>query len=368
MKPIKLILKSTNSTTINTIIDRGVDTILNKINVAFDTQLSNICSSFNKGEDEVPALVTHVASNIESLANDKIDPKVNKIKLKMCEIILKSIWPPISIRKSDMGVPLPSDKEYIAGFLDGYISMGERSKAIYVGFTQVGTDQSPPQVLKHIQYFIGGTISDAGRASIKHKRIYKLKIYESSCLELLTLLSPYLIIKLPQALVAIKYLTIKMQLHYIQLDDSLRVSTYNQLCTLKHEYEYRKVDVDPSRVTVSYLAGFFDAEGCVSATKSNGRRNCCIIISQWGCKNILNVIETKYGLKGRTSGGDLTFSSKMGCKLLLLILPYSIYKKPQIELFLELIDLLAINVFHRSDDQETRIDFLIKTIKQLKDI
>jgi hypothetical protein len=102
-----------------------------------------------------------------------------------------------------------------------------------------------------------------------------------------------------------------------------------------------------ARLTPQWLAGFFDGEGCVSASKDrHGHANLLVCVSQSEPK-ILSLIQFAFGgtFSVNTTRGchgyKVTWSGRMAIPILELIKDFVICKRRQVEAGLELAKLMG---------------------------
>lgn len=146
-------------------------------------------------------------------------------------------------------------EQKIAGFLDGDGGIRESGGAIEVSASQ-SSDLGEPEELKMLQ-----------------KAFPKGKIYKSK--EAQDLMERCCIIKLPQAKAGLAFLAEVKRLKEERLrtnssavtkeEKKLRENCRRELTDLKANYQL--VKVDETRLTPSYIVGFFMAEGCARITE-----------------------------------------------------------------------------------------------------
>lgn len=119
------------------------------------------------------------------------------------------------------------------------------------------------------------------------------------------------------------------------------------------------MEIDRSRVTPQWLAGFFDGEGCVM---SSSRANYFLITVSLSQKdvNILSAVQAIYGGTISDRGANSTayghcnvlrWCGKSAKRVLSDMLPYSIVKRDRIELALKAIDKIVGNNHGNPEDR-----------------
>ena len=193
---------------------------------------------------------------------------------------------------------------FIAGFFDGdgTIAIPRRDQKKNpkplpsITFAQSCNGGVPPE-LESLRMQVGGTISVSSKATLNHRCCWRLCVRQTSqIIDLLSLLDRCCIVKLPQ---------IKTVLAYMATD---RSSPETFSSTLKQQKkETHHLDVDKRRVTDSYLAGMFAADGTVGiygkSEEVRGQQLHCRI-AQLKCPPLLLAIQEVLGF------GSLDIGSK----------------------------------------------------------
>jgi hypothetical protein len=141
-----------------------------------------------------------------------------------------------------------------AGFFDGdgCIQTGSNSSGLAVVFAQSGN--AIPLCLQYYKHWYGGVIYTTILKSDKHRNAYRLFIGSVNALPILDIIIRKSVLKRPQAELAYQYLITK--------DNLNRVDLLRQIRTQKQEYT--EITILPEKLTASYVAGLFDAEGTVA--------------------------------------------------------------------------------------------------------
>lgn len=256
---------------------------------------------------------------------------------------------------TDLNLTIPTHvKQYVSGFLDG-----DGTIALYRGRTVVGFSQSQnscvPPVLQFIQTHYGGFIHSHAVRQIRpnRRREHTLKVdkfYNQR--PLLEDIKENAIIKRDQAEIAMhSYNTLNKE--------ELAVISTN----LKYlKTQYQTVSIVEDRLTIPYLAGFFDAEGCITFDKSSPR----LFFAQKGCTAILHAIAKRFSTLGKVcdSSSYVAWGRLQDVKdILSQLLPYLIGKREQAEKTIEYIT--ARNKRERSRSQyEYELKEEVKRLKR----
>lgn len=234
-------------------------------------------------------------------------------------------------------------KEYIAGFFDGDGSLGMNG-SVAVSFCQC-QNSGIPGVLEYISKYYGGYYSSYKPKDPAKRIVWQLYIRRDFCSDILCDLNEYSIIKRPQVVQALDYLVTRQ--NYEEYAAEVK--------RLKTVYE--SVEIDAERITLPYLAGFFDAEGCVSVHKGSNHQ-LWVAFTQHGCLPMLRVIRDLLGFGTGSDSGQLQFSGAYAVRFLEMIRPWSIVKRDQIDVALE----FHAHRFNHDPQREA----LIQKLKQLK--
>jgi len=169
--------------------------------------------------------------------------------------------------------------EVNSGFIDGDGSIWRAQKQIEVSVNQ-SSDQGTPKVLVRLQRTYGGRVWNSSKRKGNHKAVYTWTIFQNEKEHaLLDVLSRHCIVKLWQVEVALLFLAGEID---------------KDICTDELWYwkeNYVRIDIDSTRITPSWLAGFFEAEGC-AIIRSNGTVD--VMWSQKGCPALLKAIAALY--------------------------------------------------------------------------
>jgi hypothetical protein len=183
---------------------------------------------------------------------------------------------------NDKGEPITNTMlAYIAGFFDGEgcITAYLRSNSGRRCTINCIITQKTRGVLDLIKSYFGGYICEerGGSSNKDNNKIYKLHFSPLASIGLLKAISPYLIVKKQEAQIAVEYHELRMNNKlrgedYYYLSDSSKKHELNTVKILHKLKEQQRpqallIPAQNESETMAYVAGIFDAEGCVSIFK-----------------------------------------------------------------------------------------------------
>lgn len=223
------------------------------------------------------------------------------------------------------------DPHYLGGMWDGdgtiTICGKEGSYILQVSFAQAF-----PEFLDEVQKVFGGKVyicKEPDKESCKQmygyrvcgkEAFYILKVLEQGCI--------------------IKYNQVKLALEYIDLVDKpgmneIRAEYSKQIREL-NEHKYYEVEKPYERVCDSYIAGIFDAEGCVGVSIINKKMG-ALTIAQKNDPNILYSIKyyLEYGSISKNEDRWYICAVSKRLDFMERVYPYLIVKSDQVKLAIE---------------------------------
>ena len=226
-------------------------------------------------------------------------------------------------------------KEYIAGFFDGdgSITFTKEGKLV-LQVAQSSCDDNPPPSLVQLKEAFDGHVNGPYSREVVgvyglYKPEYQFGLYGKHAKPFLEIIKDCGIIKLPQAEKALECIT-KSTTH--RLTAQLRLKKKHKKIYYdffkKAKDEYSSVAIDPARLTDAWIAGFFDAEGCITWVDD---RTPQITFTQHGCKKILHAINSVFDDTGCVSTGRLMFNGYSALPVLDRIISYLVEKRSQVE-------------------------------------
>lgn len=213
--------------------------------------------------------------------------------------------------------------EYLAGFIDGdgsiYVSNSKSSCSLCIGICQ--------NIINFIEYinnfFEGkGKIYEDKR---KERIAYTIRFCGENTRPILELIKDCLIIKKPQCDLALQFLSLTD--YYPKFEVGQKIKELN-----KNKNEYSK---NYNLLTKNYLAGLFDAEGCITMKSDFSLRT---KLTQKSDIQILHEINKRYNNKTKLDNYACIFWGEKCESFLKEIYPKSIIKKEQIKIALDYID------------------------------
>jgi intein/homing endonuclease len=263
--------------------------------------------------------------------------------------------------------PIPEEvQDYISGLVDGDGCIEMNRKTITVSIGQSGTLKEAPKVLQFMRKWFGGSLKISKSYLKKHptwRPSYKLRI---TCREemiiLLTFLERKCALKSPQAKIALVYtLDRGRAISEGKEYDTIYAKTKTTLTSMKKLEAYQNVPIIANRITKAWLAGFFDAEGCVMFPMCLKAQ-----VTQKQSPLILKTIKILRKC-GAIHGIEYVVYGKYAEQFLKDILPFSIVKKEQIEIALRIFELQQERISSNSKSQYTyEIRVLALALKALK--
>lgn len=212
-------------------------------------------------------------------------------------------------------------KKYLAGFIDGdgsiFVSESKNSCSLCVSFIQS---------IQEFVEFVNDNYSNKGRIysdSRKDRTCYTVRFCGENTREILEDVKDYIIIKKPQCLKALEFLDCK------SVEEKLKIS--KELKVLNKDKTYEK----EYNLTPQYLAGLFDAEGCITMKTDFSLR---VKLTQKCDIKILEEINKKYTNNTVIDNYACIFWGINSKKLFDDIREYCIIKIPQISIACDLIN------------------------------
>lgn len=215
-------------------------------------------------------------------------------------------------------------RQYVAGIFDGdgCVSIFYRKEGRYQASVSINQSQEigVPTVLTFIQQYYGGSITDTTREMKNVRPSHRLEILVEHRENFLKDIRDYSILKAEQARLMLEYPT-----------SNNRKLLCDTITRLKDEYHL--VSIDKSKITTSYIAGFFDAQGSVDLSANNSLR---ASIAHTQCPTLLFTLKELLGnaVKNSINKEWYTYSGET-IEFLQRIREFSIVKQAQIDCILE---------------------------------
>jgi hypothetical protein len=220
----------------------------------------------------------------------------------------------------DIGVSATEERErhmFIAGFMDGdgCISLREDYQ-LFVGIGQSCNEKIPLVIqwlgaLFEIQVYS----SEYHHIRPNQRMMHRLVLRNGYTRPMLNIMLEHSIIKRDQA---------EKTLQFLNGEISAR-DAYEYLKRAKEKEVYQNVSIDRSKMTFPYIAGLFDAEGCVWARATV----LCTNITQPQSPRILHLL-TEIFPGGRVQDeAQVTWEAERATRFLSAIEPFTIHKRPR---------------------------------------
>ena len=248
-------------------------------------------------------------------------------------------------------------KKYLSGWFDGDgCIMVEKQNGGYA--LRIKLSQSDENWIDTILKFYPFLKKSGSIRGNKQRTEYELRASGLQIEPLVDDLLKYTILKYEQLTVAKSFFKFINKLNTFEDKEAL----YKKLKNLKETNSSRTMKIPYERLNTQYIAGFFDAEGCI--TVQDGLR---VKITQKSDETILKEIAKLYNNKNKINNYALCFYSFDACHMFLNdIKDYCIYKTPQINACIEYIKLKSKKT--HTEDDNILIQKCIDTIKSEKQI
>lgn len=219
-------------------------------------------------------------------------------------------------------------KKYLAGFFDGDGSIAVE-KINTSGYTlRIKFCQSNENFIKTIQSIYPFMHYDGRLRRPNHRCEYQLRAAGKQIEPLIDDLLKYSILKYEQLCEAKKFF------QYINIPGTInkKKEIYEKLKELKKQSKIKPYE----RLSKEYISGFFDAEGSIGIYSNSLR----VKITQKSDILILQKIANMYNNSNKIDNYAISFYGINSLNVLNDILPYSIYKKIQIQAAIKYINTL----------------------------
>ncbi len=255
----------------------------------------------------------------------------------------------------ELGTDIPIHiREYIIGFCDGDGSISvagfkdTRRATPTITFKQACAAGEPP-IFHFIRHYYGGYIYRKSDHTTNQRQKYEFALPTSAVPVFAEHAAAHSVIKANQATLVLDYIAGRVTEEYATLQSKQLHAQYHFL---------QRVASD--RLTAAYLAGIFDAEGCVGFY--HDRLNA--YLSQ-ECPVFLQGVQSLHG--GSVRSGVLSMNGPTACVFLRHIAPYLQVKKEQVQLVLDYVEKYPLRHKHRrSKTQQEEATQVAESVKRLK--
>ncbi len=232
---------------------------------------------------------------------------------------------------------------YIAGFIDGDGCIFIRK--IKDGYQSgISISQSRTNILQIIRYHFGGSITSSLNRNINKNETnninkltkrnqYNLIIRSNEYNLILDYIKDTVILKDFQLNSLLKFSKLCNKLH--QNDEKEKIY---QVCSSFNRREIEIEDYDYNKLNIAYIAGLFDAEGCIYICKTKLSK-IYVKLTQTNHPSILHKIKDYFGYGNVYDDNNFKIESKRYCiDFITKVLPYLIVKYNQAEAFIQFLD------------------------------
>lgn len=269
------------------------------------------------------------------------------------------------------------EKQYVAGMFDGDgCVMYSKDHGFRVMLAQTGPSLFiPPEIISFMKNIYGGAVDiQKPNPAPGHKYGWQYYLQNKHAQILLHHIADHGILKSEQAKLVLPYVE-KLEIRRritLSAEQSRTLSDRLKNC----KQRYADVTILESRLTIPYLAGLMDAEGCLHVTKEG---TLMVFIAQTSCPNLLAAIKQRLGYGtlnvSRSIDGEVRIFTMYGDAAVLFlrdIYPYSIVKRLQIKEVLDNIDFIRTKTKTKrkrllgEPDRQIGIDKIRSSLTHLK--
>lgn len=217
---------------------------------------------------------------------------------------------------------------YFAGFMDGDGMVSWTKSTVLVAASQSSSTNGPPPILVQMQEIYGGRVSLSKEGNATTKPLYACKIFGKQTLQLLKDVAKFGTIKCDQAqLVLDNYFSEDDGAFIRYIPIGLREEINKKLKKCKELESYQSIIIPKDRLCISYIAGLFDAEGCVIYQRMSIK----MTITQKSSPTLLKYLSEKYTGGGVHNKYRAVWSGSNALNVLTLLSPHLIVKKEQVD-------------------------------------
>lgn len=245
--------------------------------------------------------------------------------------------------------------QYVGGFMDGDGCIhATADRKIVVSISQA-QQSSIPVILTFLQNHYGEGVLLHVPAKLKnHRDMHVLRFYGQNALGILQDIADYGIVKRDQAASAIKFLRKDIKFEEV----------HSLLSSAKNLADYQSVSILTERLTPAYIAGLFDAEGCVGV---KGQTSIVVQLSQKQSPVLLEEITKLHG--GSVIADERMLSGgENAIRFLELIKPFCVHKLPQILCAMKIQEFSKLHFRKRTPEDKKHASDLKAYVKAQKHI
>lgn len=229
---------------------------------------------------------------------------------------------------------LAPDPSYIAGFIDGDGCIFIRK--IKDGYqTGISVSQSRTNILQVLRYHFGGSIVDShvkNREDGNRRNEYCLFIRSYEYDDIINYIRNSAVIKVPQMESLFSFSKLANRPGF----DAEKQALYEACSAFNQNKNIPVENLRLDRINYAYLAGLFDAEGCICIRKRETKYDWFISITQKSYPAVITHLITSLGFGSLNEGFRFKIYKTSNClQFLSIVKPFCVVKLKQIELFEE---------------------------------
>lgn len=217
--------------------------------------------------------------------------------------------------------------DYIAGLIDGDGTIAAHKEDIRMEITQCD-----PRPLLMLQRQFGGHIRLVEAKTESRRRQFHYSMRAHQCKPLLTALKDRLYLKRKRATVALESLDMKSTNVCIE-DIRAKLS---ELRNLQSKLDDVDVAAAVSSMSIEYIAGLFDAEGCLSSGEKGKYIRSQLSITQRSSEDILDAVQCVVGYGTLTKDRFMLYATKDILMFIEEIGPHIVVKRSQLDAYVQM--------------------------------
>jgi hypothetical protein len=245
--------------------------------------------------------------------------------------------------------------EYVGGIMDGdgCISIDKRYQLqVCIGQS---CNQESPLVIEYLNHRFGNRIDSHERININTRKVHRITLTGENARIILNCMRATCALKKDQAEIAMDFLDGRLS----------KSEAYAYLLQAKELKVYKTVEIDRSRLTLPYIAGLFDAEGCVQIAHTGLQIN----LAQKQSPRILYALAEMFpGGRVGDHEGKVTWCAEGATRFLKSIEPFLVHKRSQVLCALKAREFVVVHPRKRTIEDKRHLKSLLDYVKAQKHI